>query len=100
MLALVTLSASGLAACSGRDADLNRFIEATRKEPGGRVESLPEVKPYDSYVYSSSAMRSPEGSGRAAGALRTSSSRCATVVSLGKRWRKASNSGIATGLLP
>jgi len=67
-LALVTLSASGLAACSGRDADLNRFIEATKKEPGGRVEPLPEVKPYDSYVYSSSAMRSPFVPGGARGA--------------------------------
>jgi type IV pilus assembly protein PilP len=58
-LALLALCAVVLAGCSGRDADLNRFIEATKKEPGGRVEPLPEVKPYDSYVYSSSAMRSP-----------------------------------------
>jgi type IV pilus assembly protein PilP len=68
MLALVTLSAGGLAACSGRDADLNRFVEATKKEPGGRVEPLPEVKPYDSYVYSSSAMRSPFVPGGSRGA--------------------------------
>ena len=68
MLALVTLSAGGLAACSGRDADLSRFVEATKKEPGGRVEPLPEVKPYDSYVYSSSAMRSPFVPGGARGA--------------------------------
>ena len=67
-LALVTLSAGGLAACSGRDADLSRFIEATKKEPGGRVEPLPEVKPYDSYVYSSSAMRSPFVPGGSRGA--------------------------------
>jgi type IV pilus assembly protein PilP len=67
-LALVTLSAGGLTACSGRDADLNRFIEATKKEPGGRVEPLPEVKPYDSYVYSSSAMRSPFVPGGSRGA--------------------------------
>jgi type IV pilus assembly protein PilP len=58
-LALMALCALVLAGCSGRDADLSRFIEATKKEPGGRVEPLPEVKPYDSYVYSSSAMRSP-----------------------------------------
>ena len=58
-LALMALCALVLAGCSGRDADLNRFIEATKKEPGGRVEPLPEVKPYDSYVYSSSSMRSP-----------------------------------------
>lgn len=67
-LALAALCASGLAACSGRDADLNRFIEATKKEPGGRVEPLPEVKPYDSYVYSSSAMRSPFVPGGSRGA--------------------------------
>ena len=59
VLALAALSAMGLAACSGRDADLSRFVDATRKEPGGRVEPLPEVKPYDSYVYSSGALRSP-----------------------------------------
>jgi type IV pilus assembly protein PilP len=56
---LIALCAVVLAGCTGRDADLSRFIEATKKEPGGRVEPLPEVKPYDSYVYSSSALRSP-----------------------------------------
>lgn len=58
-LALALLCGGLLAGCSGRDADLDRFIVATKKEPGGRVEPLPEVKPYDSYVYSSGAMRSP-----------------------------------------
>jgi type IV pilus assembly protein PilP len=64
-LALATAFISG---CSGRDGELDRFIEATRKEPGGRVEPLPEVKPYDSYVYSSSAMRSPFVPGGSRGA--------------------------------
>ena len=67
-LALVALCAVVLAGCSGRDADLSRFIEATKKEPGGRVEPLPEVKPYDSYVYSSAAMRSPFVPGGSRGA--------------------------------
>jgi type IV pilus assembly protein PilP len=58
-LAATALAALVLTACSGRDSDLARFIEATKKEPGGRVEPLPEVKPYDSYVYSSSNLRSP-----------------------------------------
>ena len=59
-LGLLALLAAGmLAGCSGRDADLDRFIEATKKEPGGRVEPLPEIKPYDTYVYASSGMRSP-----------------------------------------
>ena len=65
---LAVLGATSLAACSGRDGDLNRFIEATKKEPGGRVEPLPEVRPHDSYVYSSSAMRSPFVPGGSRGA--------------------------------
>jgi type IV pilus assembly protein PilP len=59
VLALTLLCGGLLAGCSGRDSDLDRFIAATKKEPGGRVEPLPEIKPYDSYAYSSSAMRSP-----------------------------------------
>jgi type IV pilus assembly protein PilP len=50
---------AGLAACSSRDADLDRFIEATKKEPGGHVEALREVKPYESFVYPDKDMRSP-----------------------------------------
>ena len=45
--------------CSGRDAELEHFIAATKKEPGGRVEPLPEIKPYDTFTYASSSMRSP-----------------------------------------
>jgi type IV pilus assembly protein PilP len=67
-LALIALCAVVLVGCSGRDGDLSRFIEATKKEPGGRVEPLPEVKPYDSYVYTSATMRSPFVPGGARGA--------------------------------
>jgi type IV pilus assembly protein PilP len=55
--ALVTLVL--IAGCSSRDDDLNGFIAATKKEPGGRVEPLPEVKPYESFIYAASSMRSP-----------------------------------------
>ena len=68
ILAIATLCGGVLAGCSGRDADLNNFIEATKKEPGGRVEPLPEIKPYDSYVYSSASMRSPFVPGGSRGA--------------------------------
>jgi type IV pilus assembly protein PilP len=59
MMAVAVLCGGVLAGCSGRDADLQSFIDQTRKEQGGRVEPLPEIKPYDSYVYSSGSMRSP-----------------------------------------
>jgi type IV pilus assembly protein PilP len=48
-----------LTACSGRDAALNEFIDATKAEPGGRVEPLPEVKPFDSFAYGATGKRSP-----------------------------------------
>lgn len=67
-LASAALAALVITGCSGRDSDLARFIEQTKKEPGGRVEPLPEVKPYDSYVYSSSNLRSPFVPGGSRGA--------------------------------
>lgn len=45
--------------CSSKDGELTEFIEATKSEPGGRVEPLPEVRPYDSFVYAGTAKRSP-----------------------------------------
>jgi type IV pilus assembly protein PilP len=46
-------------ACSSRDSELEEFIAATMKEPGGRVEPLPEVKPYESFTYTAQTLRSP-----------------------------------------
>jgi type IV pilus assembly protein PilP len=50
---------AALTACSSADDDLARFIEDTKKEPGGRVEPLPEIKPYETFVYAAADMRSP-----------------------------------------
>jgi type IV pilus assembly protein PilP len=57
-LACAALSA-GLTACSSADDELQRFIDETQKEPGGRVDPLPEVKPYETFIYSAQTMRSP-----------------------------------------
>jgi type IV pilus assembly protein PilP len=54
--AALSLAAAG---CSGGQSDLQKWIEATKKKPGGRIQPLPEVKPYESFVYSASNMRSP-----------------------------------------
>ncbi len=53
---LVLLS---LAGCSSRDADLDDFIAQTRKETGGDVAPLPEVRPYQSFAYAAVDKRSP-----------------------------------------
>jgi type IV pilus assembly protein PilP len=59
-----------LSACSSADDELTRFIEDTHKQPGGRVEPLPEVKPYETFVYVPGERRSPflpGGSGNSSG---------------------------------
>jgi type IV pilus assembly protein PilP len=82
-LACIAVLAAALIAglvsgCSGRDADLDRFIDATKKEPGGRVEPLPEVKPYEAFAYTDQQLRSPfvpGGSGVLGAGLRPDSKR-------------------------
>ena len=54
--ALTSLAAAG---CSGGQSDLQKWIEATKKKPGGRIQPLPEVKPYENFVYSANVQRSP-----------------------------------------
>jgi type IV pilus assembly protein PilP len=66
------------AGCSGGQSDLQKWIEATKKKPGGRIQALPEVKPYESYAYGASKVRSPfqpQGAGSAQAGLRPSSRR-------------------------
>ena len=73
MLALLALSG-----CGGRDASLDSFIAATKTESGGRVEPLPEVKPYEAFRYDDKSLRSPfvpGGSGAGGGGLRPDSHR-------------------------
>jgi type IV pilus assembly protein PilP len=69
-----------LTACSSADEELTRFVEDTKKEPGGRVEPLPEIKPYETFVYAASDIRSPfvpssPGSGAGLAGVRPDSKR-------------------------
>jgi type IV pilus assembly protein PilP len=71
---------AGLSACSSADDELATFIRTTSKEPGGRVEPLPEVKPYETFVYQPGDRRSPfmpggSGSGSSMQGLRPDSKR-------------------------
>src|SRR2546426_8017179 len=58
-VALACAGYAALTACSSADNELARFIEDTKKEPGGRVEPLPEIKPYETFLYSAAELRSP-----------------------------------------
>jgi type IV pilus assembly protein PilP len=79
LVGTMCLALNALSACSSKDADLDTFIANTKLEPGGRVEPLPELKPYETYTYDSADHRSPfmpGGSGAgSADALRPDSRR-------------------------
>ncbi len=49
----------GLGGCSNDMDDLRSYMEDVKTRPGGRIEPLPKIKEYDSYVYSAEFMRSP-----------------------------------------
>jgi len=55
----VLATALALGACSSKDSELEQFIAQTKSEPGGRVEPIPELKPYDTINYVSTGRRSP-----------------------------------------
>jgi type IV pilus assembly protein PilP len=78
LIAGVCVLTSALSACSSKDDELDQFIAETKKQPGGRVEPLPELKPYESYAYESTSLRSPfmpGGSGGSGPGLRPDSRR-------------------------
>jgi len=59
---LITVAMAGLimVGCSGDNlSDLRSFVQAEKAKPGGRVEPIPEVKPFESYTYSVSGRKSP-----------------------------------------
>jgi len=71
--ALLAVTLLSLVGCSGRDGELEEFIAATKKQTGGDVEPLPEVRPYQSFTYEAQQLRSPfmpgsPGGGGGAGA--------------------------------
>ncbi len=57
--ALACVGILGLAGCTSADSDLQQFIQQTEQQPGGRVEPLPEIKPYETFVYDDQSLRSP-----------------------------------------
>lgn len=56
-LALLTLLSLGIGGCVSRDtSDLDQWTQEVLTRPGGRIEPLPEVKPYEAYAYTSGSM--------------------------------------------
>ena len=56
----VVIAAFGLlAGCTGGTADLDAFVKKTLAQPGGRIKPLPQIKPYDTFLYEADDERSP-----------------------------------------
>jgi type IV pilus assembly protein PilP len=58
---LMLMMAIGLPACSGNMDDLDQYINQVKARPGGRIEPLPEITPYEVFTYVADAQgfRSP-----------------------------------------
>lgn len=48
-----------LGGCGGDMDDLLAYIDEVKSRPGGRIEPLPQIKPYETFTYSAGNLRSP-----------------------------------------
>ena len=48
---LLAIAATGLAACGADMDDLDSYINEVKARPGGRIEPLPEIAPYEVFNY-------------------------------------------------
>jgi len=55
-----------LAGCGTGQSDLLQYIDEVKARPGGRIEPLPQVKPYETFTYEAENQRSPFVPGRSA----------------------------------
>lgn len=55
IVGLTTLAGCG----TGELSDLNNYVKEVKARPGGRIEPLPEIKPYDRFLYRDADLRDP-----------------------------------------
>jgi type IV pilus assembly protein PilP len=58
---LIAMAVLGLAACGADMDELDEYINTVKARPGGRIEPLPEITPYEvfTYVADNDGVRSP-----------------------------------------
>ena len=61
------LAAVVVTGCGGGRSDLEEYIDKVKAKPGGRIEPLPQVKPYETFAYEADTLRSPFVPDRPAG---------------------------------
>jgi len=55
----VVVMALALAACGSGMGDLEQYMAEVKQRQGGRIEPLPQIKPYETFDYRVENMRSP-----------------------------------------
>ncbi|RLA22368.1 MAG: pilus assembly protein PilP, partial [Gammaproteobacteria bacterium] len=60
-LTVCIVAAFALGACGGDMDDLDQYINSVKAKPGGRIDPLPEITPYEVFTYLADAegLRSP-----------------------------------------
>ena len=58
-IALAAAVLAVLAGCADDTDELRARIAEVKSRPGGRIEPLPEVKPYETFAYAAQDQRSP-----------------------------------------
>ncbi len=58
---ILSLAVVGMTACSSDNDDLDQYINEVKARPGGRIDPLPEITPYEIFTYVADAeqIRSP-----------------------------------------
>lgn len=58
---ILSLAVVSLTACGGDNDDLDKYINEIKARPGGRIDPLPEITPYEIFTYVADAenVRSP-----------------------------------------
>lgn len=60
VLVAMAVCALALSACGGEEhSDLRQFVKESDKLPGGRIQPLPEVKPYEPFAYNAYDLTDP-----------------------------------------
>ena len=57
--AVSLLLVAGVSGCTSDREELEQYIAQVKKRPGGRIEPLPEIKPYETFAYNATDQRSP-----------------------------------------
>ncbi|CAK0777984.1 Type IV pilus inner membrane component PilP [Gammaproteobacteria bacterium] len=59
-LGMLLVAAMALTGCGGEDtSDLQAFIAQVKARPRPRVEPLPEIRPYETFLYAAGELRNP-----------------------------------------